>query len=130
MIKSSSPCSQGCKKTCGKKPRKKQQQPKIPRLTQREKEADELQKKIEERFPYWQRERWIKNRTAWMWRLKPFLQKKNEAQCSSCQMAGRCNRIPLDESITTKIAKGKECPDYKSMWNAIVGDQEAYDWGF
>lgn len=79
---------------------------------------------------WWERDAYVKRRTGWMWRLKPYLEKKNEAQCGSCQMTGRCHRIPLDEKITAKIAAGKECPDYKSMWKKILGKDEEYDWGF
>lgn len=79
---------------------------------------------------WWTREPWLKRRTNWLWRLRPFLVKKNEAECGSCQMNGRCNRIPLNEPITAKIAKGKGCSDYKSMWKKILGKDEEYDWGF
>jgi len=78
---------------------------------------------------FWAREDYIKRRTHWMWRLRPFLVKNNE-QCKSCQMAGRCNRVPCNEEVTAKIAAGKECPDYKSLWKRILGKEEEYDWGF
>ncbi len=112
-------------------PTKKKAKAKKPNKTKRR-----IQKALAEAelrrptYPWWERERYIKRRTSWMWRLKPFLDEKNKVQCGSCQMNGRCHRVPLDEEITADIASGKECKDYKSMWKAIVGDQEEYDWGF
>lgn len=125
VFHSSSPPQQKKTKAKGRK-RKTKAKPKKP--------VDDrtISAKMENQFksPWWERERFVKRRTNWMWRLRPFLMKKNEAQCNSCQMSGRCHRIPLNERITAKVAAGKECPDYKSMWKAILGDDEPYDWGF
>lgn len=79
---------------------------------------------------FWSREGYIKRRTNWLWRLKPFVEKMNEAQCGSCQMKGRCNRVPLDEVIMGKIINGEGCPDHKSLWKGILGKDDEYDWGF
>lgn len=76
------------------------------------------------------RERYIARRTNWMWRLAPYIKKMNETQCASCQMGHRCNRIPCNERITGMILAGKECPDHRSMWKKILGNDEEYDWGF
>jgi len=79
--------------------------------------------------PY-KRERFFTRRTLWLWRLRPFLLEKNKDQCGTCQMNGRCNRIPLNAEITNSIAAGKGCPDHKSVWKQILGKDEEYDWGF
>lgn len=84
---------------------------------------------LEPTTDYWSRMDYVKSRTNWMFRLSPWLKERSE-QCKTCQMGYRCNRIPLNERITARIAEGKECPDYKSVWNRIVGGKEEYDWGF
>lgn len=78
---------------------------------------------------WWTQERYVKRRTAWMWRLRPFLRDKSE-QCNTCVFKNKCHRIPLNERLTAKIAQGKKCPDYKSIWKKILTDDEPHDWGF
>lgn len=78
----------------------------------------------------WERERYLTRRTNWMWRLRPFLKEKNKKQCGTCEFGGRCHRIPSNERITAKIAAGKKCKDYKSVWKKILSDEKKFDWGF
>jgi hypothetical protein len=85
--------------------------------------------KLEETADYWFRQGYIERRTYWMYRLRPFLREKSE-QCKACRQGHRCNRIPLNEEITAKIARGEECPDFKAIWKGILDDKEEYDWGF
>lgn len=80
-------------------------------------------------YSWWTHEDYVKRRTNWLWRLRPFLVENSE-QCSTCTWKARCHRVPLNEDITSKIANGKSCPDYKSMWKKILGDDEEHDWGF
>lgn len=79
----------------------------------------------------WAREGYIRRRTNWMWRLKQYVQEKNNEQCSACQMGCRCNRIPLNEKIVVDILQGKGCQDHKGLWGKILGNkQEPYNWNF
>lgn len=78
---------------------------------------------------WWSHERYIRRRTSWMWRLRPYAQSKSEL-CDSCTHKASCHRIPLNERLTAKILDGVECPDYKSMWKRILGDDTEHDWGF
>lgn len=75
------------------------------------------------------REGYFRRRTHWMWRLRPYLLKKYE-KCKVCLFGQRCHRVPLNERVTAKIAAGKECPDFKSVWKTILSDEKPYDWGF
>ena len=82
-------------------------------------------------MPEWERIRYVERIARWRNRLAPYAKKLNEAQCGSCQMSGRCHRIPANYEITDIILSGKPCPDYRSMWKQICGkDEEPYDWGF
>ena len=85
---------------------------------------------MEATTPYWERQGYQTRVTQWYWRLRPFVQEKCKDQCGTCQMNGRCNRIPLDKKITATILAGEECPDHKSVWKGILGKEEKYDWGF
>jgi len=76
----------------------------------------------------WARERYVKRRTNWMWRIRPFLVPRSEP-CKTCIFKDRCYRIPCDEAVMAKIAEENECPDFKSMWKQILAEDE-YDWGF
>lgn len=78
---------------------------------------------------WWTREDYVKRRTHWMWRLRPYILKKYE-DCKVCEFNSRCHRVPCNEPITSQILKGKKCPDFKSVWNKILGDGKKYDWGF
>lgn len=109
---------------------KEMKQPKKKPKKKKQPAEEKNYAKIKPTQDYWFREGYVKRRTNWMWRLAPWLRAKCE-QCKSCQMGHRCNRIPCDEQITAKVAKGEECPDYKSVWKKIMGgDEEPYDWGF
>lgn len=81
-------------------------------------------------YDLWARQDYIKRRTNWMWRLRPFLIEKNKKECGTCEFGGRCHRIPTNEKITKQIAKGKGCPDFKSVWKKILSDKGKFDWGF
>lgn len=75
------------------------------------------------------RQKYVERRTSWMWRLRPYL-KERHIECKTCMFNSRCQRIPVNEKITAGIAKGKKCPDYKSVWKKILNEEESYDWGF
>jgi len=84
---------------------------------------------VETQGAWWAREDYVKRRTNWMWRLRPYVLAKC-VECQTCEFAGRCLRIPTNERITGKILKDGHCPDYKTVWKKILGDGEKYDWKF
>lgn len=77
----------------------------------------------------WERERWLKRREAWSWRMVPFIKNLIAEKCGTCQFNGRCHRIPLDSKIVAEAVTKHECSDYKSVWKQILTD-EKYEWGF
>jgi len=117
------------KKKCGKCTTSKCSKPKKTKK-KKTKPKPKIGAVMDPTVDYYDRMDYVRRRTAWRWRMAPFIKEKNKTQCGSCQMNGRCHRVPLDEKITAKIGQGEECPDYKSMWEKIIGDSEPYDWGF
>ena len=111
-------------KSCNSKPKAKK-----TKKVEEVKEKLKMGAKMDPTTAWWVRDRYIRRRTNWMWRLRDHIVKDCE-QCNTCAEKRKCHRIPLDEEITTKILKGEECPAYKSMWNKILGKDEPHDWGF
>lgn len=110
-----------CQKTCKSKKKSKKKTKK--------KEGPKMGAYMDPTTAWWDHEGYIKRRTAWMWRLRPYVM-KNVEQCDSCTRKTQCHKIPLDERCTAKMLEGGECKDYKSMWKKILGDDKEHDWGF
>lgn len=111
-----------CKTSC-KKPKKRK------RAKKEKPEAPKMGAKMDPTSAWWVKDKYIRRRTNWMWRLRPYVRSKGK-QCDICNSNIKCHKIPLDEGITSKILRGEECPDFKSMWDKILGDDEPHDWGF